>query len=292
VAPTRSRDLGVGQARGHAIEGGRRLGVGRPREDLGDPGGLDGIEPQALGITWALGIHDIPVGGDGPGPQLATAQLRLSAPSHPVGDQGAFILGYGPPDLEQELIVRILTHGPVQELDRTAPLGEFLDEEHLMDIIAGQPVGGREQNPCKGGQGGAIPQPIQAWPIQRGPPIAIVAVDVCLSQRPLGLGRHMCAKTGQLLLNRLCVLLPGGRDTDLQSSCHGTPPAGVMAQDTCLRRGPSPSAEGTDRLHPTVVHRRAVRSPCGGSARVSSWVPPAYRTFETPEDTLAMRLAP
>jgi polar amino acid transport system substrate-binding protein len=60
---------------------------------------------------------------------LATAQLRLSATSHPVGDQGAFILGHGPPDLEQELIVRILTHGSVQELNRTAPLGEFLDED-------------------------------------------------------------------------------------------------------------------------------------------------------------------
>jgi len=223
---------------------------------------------------------------------LATAPLRLSATSPPVGDQGAFIRGHGTPDLEQELLVRIRTHGPVQERDLAAPLGEFLDEEPLMDIVARQPIGGREQDPCTGGQGGAIPPPIQARPIQLGPTIPIVAVDGFLSQMPIGLGCHMGAKTGQLWRNRLCLLWPGGRDTDIQGYFQGTPPAGVMAQDTCLRGDPSPMAEGTGRLHPSVVHRRAVRSPCDVSARVCSWVPPAYRTFDTQEDTLAMRLAP
>ena len=61
--PAWRRDLVVGQTLSHAIEGGRRLGGGRPRTDRGDPRGFDRIEPQALGITWALGIHDRPVGG-------------------------------------------------------------------------------------------------------------------------------------------------------------------------------------------------------------------------------------
>jgi hypothetical protein len=291
-SPAWSRDLVVGQTLGHAIEAGRRLGVGIPRQDLGDHRGLDRLEPQALGITWALGIHDIPLGGDAPGQPLTTAPLRLAATSHPVGDQGALILGHGTPDLEQELIVRILTHGPVQELDLTASLGEFLDEEDLMDIVAGQPIGGREQDPCKGSQGDATPPPIQAWPIQLGPTIPIVAVDMCLSQMPIGLGRHMGAKTGQLLLNRLCVLLPGGRDTDIQGYFQGIPPARVMAQDMCLHGDPSPIAEGTGRRHPSVVHRCSVRSPCGVSARVCSGVPPASRKFDTPEDTRAMGLVP
>src|SRR4030095_6621174 len=108
---------------------------------------------------------------------------------------------------------------------------------------------------------------------------------------PRGLGRHIRAKPGQLLCNRRRLLWTGGRDTDIQGSFHGIPPVGVMAQDTCLRRGPSPMAAGTDRRHPTVVHRRSVRSPYGGSARVCSWVPPADREFDTQEDTLAMGLA-
>ena len=122
--------------------------------------------------------------------------LCLSARSHPVRDEGAFRLGHGTTDLEPELIVRILTHGPVQELDPTAPLREFLDEEHVVDIVAGQPIGGREQDPFKGGQGGTIPQPIQARTIQLGPTFTIVPVDVFLSHMPIGPGCHMCAKTG------------------------------------------------------------------------------------------------
>jgi hypothetical protein len=99
------------------------------------------MQPQALRIALALGVPDRAVGGPTPGQQLATAPPRLSASSPPVSDQGAFIRGHRPPDLEQELIVWVLTHRPVEALDRPAPLGECLDEEHWMHIVAGQPIG-------------------------------------------------------------------------------------------------------------------------------------------------------
>ena len=110
---------------------------------------------------------------------------------HPVTNEGPFILGHRPPDLEQELIVRVLTHGPVQELDRTAPLGEFVDEEPLMHIIAGQAIRSGQQDPLKDGQGGPIPQPIQAGTVELAPTIAVIAVDVFLGQVPIRLGHHM-----------------------------------------------------------------------------------------------------
>ena len=180
-----------------------------PRQDVGDHGGFDRIELQALGITGALGIHDRPIGGDAPGQQLPTAPRRLAATSHPVGDQGAFILGHGTPDLEQELIVRVLTHRPVQALDLTAPLGEFVNEEHLMHIVAGPPIGGREQDPCKGGQGGAIPQPIQAGPIQLGPTITIVAVDMFLSQMPHRAGSPQVREDGPAVAQSSVFVVAG-----------------------------------------------------------------------------------
>jgi hypothetical protein len=31
----------------------------------------------------------------------------------------------------------IITHGPLDKLDTTATLGEFVDQEHLMDIVPG-----------------------------------------------------------------------------------------------------------------------------------------------------------
>ena len=184
-----------------------------PRKDLGDHRSCDRIEPQAPGIARALGIHDRAVGGHTPGQQLPTAQFGLAATPHPVGDQGAFILGHRPPDLEEQLIVRVLTHRPLQELDLTASLREFVHEEHLTHIVAGQPIGGREQDPLKGGQGGPIPQPIQAGTVELAPTIAVIAVDVVLGQMPIRLGRHIRAQPAQLLFNRLCLLLTGGTRT-------------------------------------------------------------------------------
>jgi hypothetical protein len=96
----------------------------------------------------------------------------------------------------------------------------------------------------------------------------------------------------ELLLNGLLLLLTSGRDTDIQGHFHGTPPAGVMAQAKCLRRVPSPIAEGTGRPHPSVGRHRSVRSPYGVYAKGSSWVPPACRTYPTQEDTSMNTSAP
>jgi len=290
--PAWRRDVVIGEALGHVIEGGRWMRVGRPRQDVGDHRGFDGSEPQTLGIAWALGGHDIAGGGHTPGPQLPTAPCGLPATAHAVAAEGAFILGHRPPDLAQELIRRLLTHGPVQELDLTAPLGECVDEEPLRHRVAGQAIRSGHQDPFNDGQGGPIPQPIQARTGEPAPTRAVVAVEVFLGQLPLRLGRHRLAKPGPRRFNRLRLLVTGGRDTDRQGDFPGIPPVGVMAPDPGRRRWPSPMAEGTDRRHPTVVHRRSVRSPCGVSARVCSGVPPASREFETQEDTPAMGLAP
>jgi hypothetical protein len=52
----------------------------------------------------------------------------LPASSHPFGDQGPLILGDRPADLEQELVVRVLGHRPVEELDAAAVLLQLLEE--------------------------------------------------------------------------------------------------------------------------------------------------------------------
>jgi hypothetical protein len=222
---------------------------------------------------------------------LPTAPLGLPATPPPVGDPGACRLGHGSPALEEQLIVRVLTHRSRQQLDRTAPLGACLDEAHWRHIVAGQAIRNGHQDPGNDGHGGPIPPPIQARPMPLGPTLAVVAVEVCRGQMPLRRGHHRRAQPGPRRVNRRRVRWTGGRDTDRQGYCHGSPPVGVMAQDTCLRRGPSPSAAGTDRRPPTVVHRRSVRSPCGVSARGCSGGPPASRAFETQADTPAMGFA-
>jgi hypothetical protein len=70
------------------------------------------------------------------------------------------------------------------------------------------------------------------------PTIAVIAVEVCRDQGPLRRGCPIRATPGQRRCNRLGLRWPGGRDTDRPGDCPGTPPAGVMAQARCLRRGP------------------------------------------------------
>ena len=52
------RDLAVREALSDPIEGGWRLGVGIPREHLGNHRGFDRIDLKTPGITGALGVHD------------------------------------------------------------------------------------------------------------------------------------------------------------------------------------------------------------------------------------------
>jgi len=64
-------------------------------------------------------------------------------------DQVALVFGYRSADLQHELVVRILAHRPLEKLDLAATFFQFLDQEHLIDILAGQSVWSRDQNPIK-----------------------------------------------------------------------------------------------------------------------------------------------
>jgi hypothetical protein len=59
---------------------------------------------------------------------LTTAEFGMPATAHAIGNEGSFVLCYGPPNLEQQLIVRIVTHRAFQEFDLTPALGEFIDQ--------------------------------------------------------------------------------------------------------------------------------------------------------------------
>lgn len=111
--PAAGRDLRLGQPLGDALEGGWRVGIRIPGEDLGHHRGFHRIKPPALGSARAFGVQDRPRGCDGPGQQLATPSCGLAAAAPPLGAQGALILAHGATDLEQQLIMGVLTHGAV-----------------------------------------------------------------------------------------------------------------------------------------------------------------------------------
>ena len=183
--------------------------------------------------------------------------------------------------------MRVITHGTVQKLDVASALTEFINQEQLMNIIAGQAIRSRDKHPLKGRQGGPVPHPIQPRALELRPTLAVIAIHMLRGQMPVGLRRHILLQASDLLLNRLRVLLPGGGDPDIKGNFHDHPPEGSMAQDTSLLSVPWPIAEGIGTHNPTVVDRRSVPRPSGAPAKVFSWVPPASRKYWMQEDTLA-----
>jgi len=134
--------------------------------------------------------------------------------------------------------MRIITHGPLDKLDTTAPLGEFVDQEHLMYIVPCQAIGRSHQHAFKGRHRYPVSESIKTGTLEGGTAIAVIAIDVLVCNMPLRLERHVGVQAAELLLNRLMLLLTTGRDTHVESDFHGIPPDDAMAQGSCLRSVP------------------------------------------------------
>jgi hypothetical protein len=114
----------------------------------------------------------------------------MPAAAHPLGDQRALVLGHRPADLQQQLVVRVITHRPVQELHLAAVGGQLLDQQHLMDVVAGQPVRRGDHHHVQLGQRRMIAEPIQPRPPQAGAAKAVIAVDMLVLQLPAAPGNR------------------------------------------------------------------------------------------------------
>jgi hypothetical protein len=72
--------------------------------------------------------------------------VRSAAPYHPLGDQGALVLGHRPADLQQELVLRVAPHRPIEENGLASSALELLQEHHPLDVVARQAVGIGDQH--------------------------------------------------------------------------------------------------------------------------------------------------
>jgi len=149
----------------------------------------------------------------------------LAAAAHPVSNECPLIFGHRATDLEQQVIMRIVTHRTFEKLHVAPVLGQFFEEYHLMDIVTRSPIRGGEQKPLDRAEGSAIASPIQPRPVELCAAVAIISVDMVVRQMPVRLHRDMLPQAGELLCNRLLLLLPVGGDADREGYCHGVPPS-------------------------------------------------------------------
>jgi hypothetical protein len=73
------------------------------------------IQAHAGRVARAAGIDRIAKGRASPGQQAPGLQFGLTPPLHALGDQGALVLGHRAADLQDQLVVGIGAHGPIQK---------------------------------------------------------------------------------------------------------------------------------------------------------------------------------
>jgi hypothetical protein len=93
----------------------------------------------------------------------------------------ALVLGDRPTDLEQEVIVRGVAHRLVEELDRRAGALQFFEQEHLVDVVAGEAVGGGDEDAVVVIESHLIAQAVEGGAVEGSAAAPLVTEDVFVS---------------------------------------------------------------------------------------------------------------
>jgi hypothetical protein len=112
---------------------------------------------------------------------MAVASLLKLAAPEPFGQHGTLILGNGSLNLQQQLIIRVVGDGMVQEDHLASDAAELLQQQDLIGVFAGQTVRAEHRNYVDGGITDRIAQPIQTGPVQTGSAVTLVSEDMCVS---------------------------------------------------------------------------------------------------------------
>src|SRR3954466_10409930 len=194
--------------------------------------------------------------------------------------QRPLVFGDGAADLQQQLVVRVLAHRPVEKRDHGAVFLQFLDQEHLVHVVARQPVRRGDQDAVQPGARGGVAQAVQARTPETGAAVASVAKDLFLRQVP-ALRRGMSAQAVDLLVNGLRPSLASARNPDVAGYLHdGSPPRRPTErlEEQAGRGGRPWPAETTDRSCPTAVALLDGRPAAGKpSTAAASWPTPRGR---------------
>src|ERR671911_2071181 len=249
-----SGDAHLPKVPGDTEEARSRLEVGR--EDLRDRRGLRLVETHPGRIARSVGVDPKTVGGVRPGQQKPRFVLGQPSPAHPLGEQRPLVLGHRSADLQEQLVVRLGAHRSLHELHPAASLLELLDEDHLVNVVARQPIWGKHHDDLELPQARLVAQGVEGGSLQRSAAVTVVAEDILFRQLPcLLLGVFTLLL--QLLLDRLEPDLSRGRDPDVCRHPHGTPPCRLRPERESARFAGS-TARWPGKPGPSVASRPGV----------------------------------
>jgi hypothetical protein len=191
-----------------------RAFLGVPPKDLTDHGGLLLVDSDLAVASVSLGGSLVPVG------ELARGQLShpgtvQAASARTLHDLGPFVLRDGALDLEEELVVGRVGDGSLTEVDVNARALQLLDEQDLVGVLSGKPVGAEHHHDIEPPFPGVVPQLIQGWAIEMAATVALVGVGE--SRRGMeALVLSISSNGGELALDRPLLLLHLGGDARVE----------------------------------------------------------------------------
>ena len=94
-------------------------------------------------------METIAIGRSGPRQQHAGTIFAQATTAHAFGNQSALIFSNCAANLQQQLIMGILAHRPIKKFNLTIMSLKFLDQQHLMHIVARQAIGRGQQDSIK-----------------------------------------------------------------------------------------------------------------------------------------------
>jgi hypothetical protein len=104
---------------------------------------------------------------------------------------------------------------------------QFLNEQHLVDIVACEPIWCRDDDPIKGASPDLVAQAIESGTTQAGSTVAVIAKNVLITPLP-SLSLILLAQTVELLLDCLGQSLALGRDPHIHGNFHLCSPGGTI----------------------------------------------------------------
>jgi hypothetical protein len=134
-------------------------------------------------------------------------------------EQRAFVLRHRPLDLQEQLIVGIIREGMLQKDHFTAHAAELFEQQDLVGILAGEPVGTPNGYQGKGSLVSRITEAVEGWAVQTGPTPPLITIDV-VRVHLMALLRDPGAEGTELTGDGLLAFLTPGGDAGIEGNMH------------------------------------------------------------------------
>ena len=227
-----------------------------------------------------------PWGAAPKGLDLTVARTMDLAAARPFHDLCALVLGDHSLDLHEELVLGGLARRAFEEDRRDPLLAQLVQQQHLVGVLAGEPIGAVNVQHVDPSLRDSIAQPLERGPHQHVEPLeAVVEVNV-LGQQHVAVGRHALLERRDLTVDPGWPPAPAAPDPKRARKSRSTSPLASLpsshreavalcpthrplraGRDRCVRPRGSPPGTPRADASPTCASERM---PCESRSPAAS----------------------